>query len=146
MRRRRRSIINISEQKEDLLEYFQSNNNIGAVYLYGSYGTPYQTPLSDLDIGMLTIKPITLPEELSLSAKVTEVLEEEDVNIVFLNKTNLLLQHRILSTGRLIYCSDQRLLADFIEKTAKLYCDFSIDLNVFNADYDQALKEVYLNA
>lgn len=142
---RKLKMIDISGKMAGLLEYFRGHRDIIAVYLYGSYDTQFQTPLSDVDLGLLTREKTGLKEELKLWVEITGILEEEDVNIVYLNGADLVMQYKILSTGRLIYCGNRLLLADFREKVCKLYGDFSIDLKNFYAEYDQALKEAYLN-
>jgi predicted nucleotidyltransferase len=137
--------IDLSTKLDKLNEYFTANERIMAVYLFGSYGTVYQTPLSDVDFGVLTIEKTTFDEELKILADFTGLLEEDDINIVFFNKADLVIQHNILATGRLLYCRDQLFLADFIEYINKRYCDFRIDLDRFNIDYDLGLKEEFLN-
>ena len=53
------------------------------------------------------------------------------------------MQHKVLSNGRLLYNRDPIFLANFIEQTIKLYCDFQIDLNQFYRDYDIGLREEF---
>jgi len=136
-------MINISEQLPDLQDFLRNEAQIIAAFLFGSYATRYQTSFSDVDLALLTKKPTSLEEELAIFTTISDILQEDDVNIVFLRKTNLSMQYKILSTGRLLYCRDQIFLADFQEGVTKLFCDFQIDLNQFYHDYDLALKEKY---
>lgn len=139
------TLINISEQLPDLIKYLHSETRIMAAFIFGSYDTRFQTPLSDLDLALLTRKPTSIQEELDIHSVIGAILQEEDVNIIFLQKTDLPMQYKILSTGRLIYSSDRIFLADFTERVIKLFCDFQIDLEEFYNDYDQALREEYLH-
>lgn len=138
-------MINISDKLPDLKNYLRNETQIVSAFLFGSYNTRYQTPLSDLDLALLTKKPTTFQEELDISSVISDILQEEDVNITFLQKTDLPMKYKILSTGRLIFCSDRIFLADFTECVVKLFCDFQIDLKALYSDYDQALREEYLH-
>lgn len=138
-------MINISRQLPDLEHYFAGNDLIVAAFLFGSYDTRYQTPLSDVDLAVLTKKPTSSEEELDFFTAISRILQEDDINVSFLQKTDLPMQYKILSTGRLLYCNDPILLADFTERVTKLFCDFQIDLQRFYNEYDQALREEYLH-
>jgi predicted nucleotidyltransferase len=45
--------IDISSKLPDLIAALADMPGLAAVYLYGSYGTPYQTPLSDVDLALV---------------------------------------------------------------------------------------------
>ena len=137
-------MIDISGQMSAFRNYLSHNDQIVTIFLFGSYDTKYQTPLSDLDLAILTREPVSDEEELEILSTVSSILQEDDVNITFLNKTNLLMQYKILSTGRLLYCADQIVLADFTEGVIKFYGDFQIDLEQFYREYDRKLREEYL--
>ncbi|MCW3488582.1 HepT-like ribonuclease domain-containing protein [Dethiobacter alkaliphilus] len=47
--------ININSHIKDIQNYFSNRTEIAAAFLFGSYGTQYQTPLSDVDIAILYI-------------------------------------------------------------------------------------------
>lgn len=137
--------IDLSQNMDRLSAYFCDNQKIMAAFLFGSYGMECQTPLSDVDFGILTRNPLSMEEELEIMADLTELLEEDDVNVVFLNKSDLVIQYQVLATGRLLHCKDQVFLADFIEQVTIRYCDFRIDFELFNKDYDQGLREEFLD-
>lgn len=137
--------IDLSQNMDQLGSYFNNNPLILAAYLFGSYGTEYQTPLSDVDFGILTIKPTLVKEELKIMSDLSELLSEDDVNIVFMNQADLLIQYQVLATGRLLHCKDQIFLTDFIELVTKRYCDFRIDFESFTRDYDLGLREEFLD-
>ncbi|NJL26947.1 MAG: nucleotidyltransferase domain-containing protein [Thermoanaerobaculia bacterium] len=116
-----------------------------AVYLYGSYGTPLQTPLSDVDLALvfrLGSEP-SFDAELELAGVVTETLREEDVSAVVLNRSPSPFQYRVLSTGRKLFATDETALSDFVEQVCKRHGDFVIDYERFAREYDQALVEAY---
>ena len=118
---------------------------LAAVYLYGSYGTPLQTPLSDVDLALvfrLGNEP-TFQEELELIGLATETLHEEDVSVTVLNRSPSPFQYRVLATGRKLLVLDEVALADFIESVCKRHGDFVTDYDRFVREYDEGLVEVY---
>jgi predicted nucleotidyltransferase len=62
--------IKIEDKLPALEEFFDSRKEILAVYLFGSYGTEYQTNLSDIDLAILVSDSVTLDlaYQLDLSA------------------------------------------------------------------------------
>lgn len=137
--------IDISGKLTSLNDYLHGNEKIIAVFLFGSYGTSYQTTLSDVDFGLLAAVKLSFEEQLNIQANFSEVLREDDINIIFLNQSDLIIQYRVLSEGRLIFCRDKILLANYQESVVKRYCDFQIDLIRFYEDYDFGLREEFLH-
>lgn len=140
-------LININHKMDALVDYFRASRDIEAAYLFGSYGTEHQTPLSDVDLALLVTQgaTISLTDELKLGAEITAIAGEEDIDLVILNKVPVTLQHRVLSTGRLIYRKEDSQLPDFIERVLKFHGDYHIDLANFYREYDEHLKEEYLD-
>ena len=139
-------MINIDAYLDDICSYFNNRPDVGAAFLFGSYGTQYQTTLSDVDIAVLFV-PGTVLElkiELGILSDLTNMSREDDINLVILNKAPITLQFEILSTGRLL-CKKEFYLEDFQEYVCKRYADFEIDLDRFNKEYDTVLRKVYLN-
>ena len=116
-----------------------------AGYVYGSYGTPDQTPLSDVDLA-LVFEPARVPgfdEHLRMIGRITAILGEEDFSITVLNSAPPIFQFRVLETGRLLFCRDETALADFTAEALGRYADFMIDHQAFLEEYDAALVEEY---
>ena len=116
-----------------------------AVYLFGSYGSPHQTPLSDIDLALVFAPGRTseTPSETEITGRIVEALREEDVSVTILNRAPLVLQHKVLAEGRKLFLFDEIAHADFLERTLKLYCDFAVDYAAFLQDYDRTLAEEY---
>ncbi len=136
--------INIEPQVEEIEQYFLNRQDVAAALLFGSYGTQYQTPLSDVDIAVLFMpgQQIIMNRELAMLADLSAITGEEDINLVVLNKAPLTLQFEVLLTGNVLAKKDFY-LEDFHEYVCKRYADYKIDLDQFNKDYDSALREVY---
>lgn len=138
-------MIDVSDKMEPLKEYIRKREEICSVFLYGSYGTKYQTVFSDIDFGILLFKKAEIVEQLELQADISNILKEEDVSLLFLNNAPVAVQFKVIFTGREIYCRDRLFQADFIEKVFKEYGDFQIDLKQIYRDYDRGLREELLN-
>ena len=59
--RERQPPIDVEAYLPDLRAYLERLNGLVAAWIYGSYGTPYQTPLSDLDMA-LVFQPGKVPD------------------------------------------------------------------------------------
>lgn len=134
-----RNLSSISKELEKLKSYLSDNPNIIAFYLFGSYGTEYQNQNSDIDFAVLYNKNVSLEEELTLEVKISEIFKRDDIDVINLNKAPLNLQHHVIYTGELLYCSNYVKLSDFKEKVFKYYGDYGITLKFFYDDYLEGL-------
>lgn len=137
--------IDIEPYREDLLRYLEGLDGLVAAWIYGSYGTPYQTPLSDLDLAVL-FRQDRVPDlsgEGKLHMDLARILHEEDFSVLILNRAPVRFQFRVLETGRQLVCRDPLALADFVERVISHHADFIVDHQRFIEEYDQALLEWY---
>ena len=144
---RRLNFIKVSdEQLRIMAACMEGQCDILAFYLFGSYGTKQQTLLSDIDFAVLPMPGETLDvwRELDLLGELQQISEEDDTNLVNLSRAPVTLQMKVLAGGRLLYCRDPVLLADFKEHVIRRYCDFAPHLQEFYRDYDAGLKEELL--
>ena len=135
--------INIEDKLPGLIRFFSKREEILAAYLYGSYGSEYQTNLSDVDIAILLASSVQadLDYQLDLSAHLADIIREEDIDVLILNRASIVMQFEVLSTGKLLFERDHELVCDFLERVIKEYGDFQIDLMQFYLEYDEALRE-----
>src|SRR4051812_38455431 len=112
-----RSPIDVQPYLGDLRRYLETVEGLIAAWIFGSYGTPYQTPSSDLDLALLFDRGHVpdLARQGQLYLDIREILHEEDVSITFLNRAPVIFQFRVLKTGRQIVRRDPVALADFTE-------------------------------
>ena len=134
------------DQLNAMVDYIKNRGDILAFFIYGSYGTKYQTIFSDVDLAVLPRPGATFDfrSELSAAAELSLIGKSDDINLINLNKVPVTLQMEVLETGKLLYCADKLLLSDFIESVMLRYCDFEPDLRSFYQDYDYGLKRDYL--
>jgi predicted nucleotidyltransferase len=138
-------LIEIDDRLPALKEALRTIPGLAACYLHGSYGTEWQTPLSDVDLA-LVFRPgrrSDFPGDLDLIGTVVGALREEDVSVTVLNRAPLALRFDILAKGRPLFVFDEIALADFVEETIDRHGDFSVDRDRFLAEYDRALVEDY---
>jgi len=141
-----RDQLEISAGLERLVEALPQEPSVLAVYLYGSYGTALQTPLSDVDLAVVLNcreRP-DLDEELRLRSRILGLLGEDRVSITFLRQSGPIFQFEVLDTGRRLYCADEEALADFVAEVMSRHADYQIDHRRFLEEYDLALREEVL--
>jgi len=139
--------INLSPGKlKTITDYVKKQEDILALYLYGSYGTELQTILSDVDLAVLPMPSSSwdYERELELLAEMARIGKNDDINLVNLRRVPVILQMRVLETGRLLYSKDEIFLADFKESLIRRYCDFEPDLKNLYLDFDDGLREEFL--
>ncbi len=137
--------IEVDDRLPALEEALRAVPGLAACFLFGSYGTEWQTPLSDVDLAFV-FRREEAPDfdgEIALIGTVTDALREDDVSVTHLNRAPLALRFDILSKGRSLYVFDEIALADFIEETIDRHADFAVDRDRFLAEYDLALVEDY---
>lgn len=135
-------MIDVEDGLARLEECLERTPGVVAAYLFGSYGTPDQTPLSDVDIA-LVFRADDLPStasELELRGLVLAALCEDDVSITVLNRAPSPFQYRVLATGRQLYCASAVELADFVEEVLNRHADFLPHYEAFLREYDEALS------
>ena len=131
--------INIPNQ-DKLTNFFNNYKNINTVYIFGSHGTEYENDRSDLDLGILFLKPPEILRQMNLEAEIEEIIGQE-VDIVSLNKCNILLKYKVIKEGEKIYEQDEIKTADFIENVLKYYFDYNIKMKRFREDFKEGLRE-----
>lgn len=135
-----------SPQMQEIIDYISLQEDVLALYLYGSYGTGYQNYLSDVDFAVLPLedRELDIAREARLLGELQGICKNDDVNLVNLRRVPVTLQMQVLDTGRLLYCRDEIQLADFKEYVICRYCDFEPDFRTICRDYDMGLREEYL--
>ena len=95
-----------------------------AIYLFGSYGTEYERPDSDVDIALL-LPHRTAKEIQSLAlTPVWSALQAElhrEVDLINLRLVNTVFQNEIINTARVISCADENERLAFEMTTLSAY-------------------------
>ncbi|MBC7251022.1 MAG: nucleotidyltransferase domain-containing protein [Anaerolineae bacterium] len=119
---------------------------VAVVYLFGSQARGDSGPLSDVDIAVLLTGQPTAEEcaqqQLALLDKVTAYLRRDDVDVVILNRAPLLLQHRVIRDGKVLFCRDDLYRVRYEAQTIMAYLDFRYyQERYFDALKDRILRE-----
>ncbi|MBI3393341.1 MAG: nucleotidyltransferase domain-containing protein [Nitrospirae bacterium] len=114
------------------------NLGVGLVYLFGSQAQGTDTPLSDVDIGVVFTAPEVLANSLDLHTKLYDLLTDvipgsREVDVVFLQQTSPEFQFHVIRTGQVIFESDPIFRADYEERVVNEYLDFEPVLREFSA-------------
>lgn len=122
-----------------LIEQIEKDTDVVALYTFGSLATGDLKPLSDLDFGILVSgkfdKQKRFDKHLELIEIFNEVLKTDEVDLVMMNDAPMRFSHNIFKSGELIHCGNSRELADYIEKTVKLYLDFRFFRDAFDDSF-----------
>lgn len=114
---------------EKCVRAFKKHREILFVYLFGSQARKQVTPLSDIDIGifvdkeMIKGKKFPYGYEAHLASEIGPILKTEQIDLALLNDAPILLKHRCMTEGKLLYCRDEISHAMFRVKTLHEYLD-----------------------
>ena len=128
-------------------DYLSRQDDIVALYLFGSFGTEFQNAFSDLDLGVIYYpgKLPVLKRELSIEADLSLLLGIERIDLVNLNRAPVQLRFKAVAKGALLFEADAGTLSGFLEDTYRRYGDYQVDLETYYREYRKALREAYLN-
>jgi predicted nucleotidyltransferase len=119
---------NILESVPILSEKLREEKNLVALYLFGSAIKGYTDPLSDLDLAVLLDNNVPreefLNEYLRVYGIIVDILKVDEVDLTILNEAPLRIAHNVLYKSKLLFCNNNRQLAEFIENNYKRYPDF----------------------
>lgn len=134
--------MNLGERRESikrvLTRFFEHDNRVAAVYLYGSIVHGPFGEESDLDVGVLfRDKQVPLPREIfDLQVKLSETLSM-NVDLVALNQVSPILSMQVLRKGERIMNFDSRAVNNYFVRVVNDYDDLKrvrkpIEDNILN--------------
>lgn len=106
-----------------LKSIFSGYSEIDGVYLFGSYASDKSSELSDLDLGIVYNNATIKEKKLDLYADLVKK-GFEDVDIVFFNSADLVLQFEIIHHNKLIYRKEGFNHGELFSNTIRKYFDF----------------------
>jgi predicted nucleotidyltransferase len=74
------------------------------VWLFGTWGTEHARPDSDIDLGVLAERPLTLDERLAAMNLISAVTDRE-VDLVDLTRNDAVIRAQAVAHGRRVYCA-----------------------------------------
>jgi uncharacterized protein len=102
-------------------------HDILLAYLHGSQASGTSTPLSDIDVAILTARNVSPRERLRLELTLEIELAARhpgDYDVRSLNQAPLGVQGQVLQSGRLLYAGDEKTRVDFEAGVRDRYFDF----------------------
>ena len=99
--------------------------NTQAIYLYGTWGTEYQRPDSDMDIAVLLpldeARQVDLWEWHLFATGMAAKIHIEHVDLINLHCVDTNFQAEILRTGREVFCADEEARLKFETLVLSMY-------------------------
>jgi len=127
---------NVIDRIPELIEQIKKDTDVVALFSFGSLATGGLKPLSDLDFGILVSGKLDKQERfdkhLDLIGIFNNFFQTDEVDLIMMNDAPMRFCHNIIKSGKLLYCSSQKELAEFVEKTIKLYLDFRFFRDAFD--------------
>jgi hypothetical protein len=114
-------------QIKALCEALQNFPDVQFAYLFGSQATGKVTPLSDVDIAVRFCDALSSSEQfqiqLRLMAIISQILQQNDVDVANLNEADIVLRYQVLKNGKLIFCRDRAAKNEFFVRAIREYLD-----------------------
>ncbi|MHC5024963.1 MAG: type VII toxin-antitoxin system MntA family adenylyltransferase antitoxin [Planctomycetota bacterium] len=112
----------LAERVRDLAS---SNDQVVLAYLFGSVAAGRAGPLSDVDIGVLSANGDAASETVAaLTDALCLALKRDDVEVVDLRAAPPPIRYRVIRSGTLLLCRDERVRQRFESDTVRQYLDF----------------------
>ncbi|MCP4901850.1 MAG: nucleotidyltransferase domain-containing protein [bacterium] len=96
------------------------------VYLFGSAGTLYERPNSDLDIAVLCNERLNMKERSALGLKI-EQTTGRTVDLIDLATADPIIRRQVIANGTLVHAHERATRSLFEMKTLSEYLDLKID-------------------
>lgn len=128
---------------ETTRELFKDDPDVVFGYLFGSYAAGRENTLSDIDIAVYLRSKDTrflLKKERELSRRLTSVLNRTNVDLVLLNVVPLLLQYRVIKSGKVIVSKDEIARANYETKVMLRYFDLKPHLDEYDRELYRRIK------
>jgi uncharacterized protein len=123
----------------DLARRLSADARVAAVWLFGSRARNEADALSDVDVAVLASGTPTPGElagcELEWLGAASETLRTDEVSLVVLNRSPVVLRHEVLRGARLLFARSPEIAADYELATIRAFIDFSVHLD----EYDREL-------
>ena len=135
--------IRLAEIKRDLASYFSGRPEVAAVYLFGSFPILKDTPLSDIDLAILTT-PSSPSQSYQLRKRYYVDLSrflKREIDIILLKEAGELLTFQVLQHGQLILENDPAYHRSFKSRRLVDYLDFKYHETITQKGMVKAMRK-----
>jgi predicted nucleotidyltransferase len=112
----------------EIIKAVSKENDILALYGFGSAFQGTLSPLSDLDFAVLLSNHLDngarFKKQLQLIGLFNDIFRSDEIDLVVLNDAPLRFCFNILKTGKMLFCPEKSKIIEFQERVIKLYLDF----------------------
>ena len=133
--------MNDIEQK--ISKYFKNERGIIAVYLFGSYASNRQRPMSDVDIGIVVDFNIleTIKEQRNRYVVDLSGMLRKDIHFVFLNGSGESLMAQVFKKGKCLLIRKPKELSVFKMRMYAMIADFGYYKNMIQPGLIRSIME-----
>ncbi|MCH7826705.1 MAG: hypothetical protein IIC75_01825 [Bacteroidetes bacterium] len=130
----------------DISNYFKGHPEVFFAYLYGSFGSEYQTEFSDIDIAIFQTKQKSSYDyrmiEFRIEADLSQLYPNFNFDVRSLNDAPIIVIGKIINEGKTIFVRDENQHLDFVELNRLKYMDYQIIYKpLFDYRYKQLLND-----
>jgi|YNPNPStandDraft_1061719.scaffolds.fasta_scaffold36746_2 predicted nucleotidyltransferase len=130
---------------QSLAGFMARQPEVRLAYLFGSHARGEANALSDVDLAVWLDERLTAAEQgrvhVRLMSDLMSLLQRDDIDLVILNRASLLLRHRVLRDGRLLFAADEGERARFATVTIERYLDHRYMYDVLEEAMVTRLRE-----
>lgn len=126
---------NIEEVKKVLdnhIDKLVNKYNIELIYIFGSYATNRNNENSDLDIAVYLEGEPDGFIKLEILDELVGIFQREDIDLVILNKVDIVLQFQVIKYGKVVYMKDLFTKVLYESQTMSFYMDMEHFRNLRN--------------
>ncbi|MEA2038904.1 MAG: nucleotidyltransferase domain-containing protein [Thermodesulfobacteriota bacterium] len=129
------------ERVSRVITLVSDDQDVLALYLFGSGAQNRLQPLSDLDFGILLLRQLDkkqrFEKQIDLIGKFNDFFGTDEIDLVVLNDAPSRFSFNILKYGTLLFFRNKKAIIDFREQVSNYYLDFKY----FRADFDRVFVE-----
>lgn len=111
------------ERAEAAARILARDRRVLLVYVFGSAAAPDRPRARDVDIGVLTERPLSLDEPTRLRADLVEATGAA-IDLASLNDAPIVLAHEVVESGRCLFARTPDIETAFVTRTRRRYWDF----------------------
>ena len=114
--------------------------NVMGIYLFGTFGSEYETKSSDIDIALLSQENLNKVELWDLAQEISSEVNR-DVELIDLHEASTVFRFQILSSGQRIDCRNETSCAHFENLCYSMYLRFQEERKSILDDYKEGNRD-----